>query len=140
MEDVPGSLRKLINSSSEEIKCVENIVFSSFNPPPSHRRFGSFVFFFFNFFLGLNVTFVSHDFLCVRLVGDLIYLDVVTLEGNKYCITGTTKTFYVNSSSGNVLDSRPSKSGLEAATLIGLLQKLSSKFKKGGKQYLRNFS
>ncbi|KAL1199844.1 Clustered mitochondria protein [Cardamine amara subsp. amara] len=108
MEDVPGSLRKLINSASEEIKCVENIIFSSFNPPPSHRR----------------------------LVGDLIYLDVVTLEGNKYCITGTTKTFYVNSSSGNALDSRPSKSGLEAATLIGLLQKLSSKFKKAFREVM----
>lgn len=39
MEDVPGSLKKLINSTSEEIKSVENIVFSSFNPPPSHRRY-----------------------------------------------------------------------------------------------------
>ncbi|KAF2618225.1 hypothetical protein F2Q68_00041355 [Brassica cretica] len=102
MEDVPASLRKLISSPTEEIKCVESIVFSSFNPPPSHRR----------------------------LVGDLIYLDVVTLEGNKYCITGTTKAFYVNSSGGNILDPRPSKSGFETATLIGLLQKLSSKFKK----------
>ncbi|VVB05448.1 unnamed protein product [Arabis nemorensis] len=107
MEDVPGSLRKLINSPTEEIKCVENIVFSSFNPPPSHRR----------------------------LVGDLIYLDVVTLEGNKYCITGTTKAFYVNSSSENVLDPRPSKSGFEA-TLIGLLQKLSSKFKKAFREVM----
>ncbi|WZZ81469.1 hypothetical protein YC2023_102041 [Brassica napus] len=79
MEDVPASLRKLISSPTEEIKCVESIVFSSFNPPPSHRR----------------------------LVGDLIYLDVVTLEGNKYCITGTTKAFYVNSSGGNILDPRP---------------------------------
>ena len=39
--------------------------------------------------------------------------------------------FYVNSSTGNVLDPRPSKAGSEAATLIGLLQKISSKFKKG---------
>ncbi|CAH2064335.1 unnamed protein product, partial [Thlaspi arvense] len=108
MEDVPSSLRKLITSPSEEIKCVENIVFSSFNPPPSHRR----------------------------LVGDLIYLDVVTLEGNKYCITGTTKAFYVNSSSGNILDPRPSKSGFETATLIGLLQKLSSKFKKAFREVM----
>ncbi|KAF3581857.1 hypothetical protein DY000_02032931 [Brassica cretica] len=108
MEDVPASLNKLINSPSEEIKCVESIVFSSFNPPPSHRR----------------------------LVGDLIYLDVVTLEGNKYCITGTTKAFYVNSSSGNILDPKPSKSGFETATLIGLLQKLSSKFKKAFREVM----
>lgn len=38
MEDVTGSLNKLFSSSSKEVKCVENIVFSSFNPPPSYRR------------------------------------------------------------------------------------------------------
>ncbi|GLU00239.1 hypothetical protein SLE2022_176190 [Rubroshorea leprosula] len=102
MEDVAGSLGKLLLSSSKEIKCVECIVFSSFNPPPSYRR----------------------------LVGDLVYLDVITLEGNKYCITGTTKTFYVNSSTGNILDPRPSRTNSEATTLVGLLQKISSKFKK----------
>ncbi|XVE76684.1 hypothetical protein DITRI_Ditri13aG0001300 [Diplodiscus trichospermus] len=108
MEDVAKSLGKLLSSSSKEIKCVESIVFSSFNPPPSYRR----------------------------LVGDLIYLDIVTLEGNKYCVTGTTKTFYVNSSTGNVLDPRPSKGGSEATTLVGLLQKISSKFKKAFREIL----
>lgn len=68
---------------------------------------------------------------CIRLSGDLIYLDVVTLEGNKYCITGTTKAFYVNSSIGNILDPRSNKSALEATSLVGLLQKISPKFKKG---------
>ncbi|XP_044489464.1 clustered mitochondria protein-like isoform X2 [Mangifera indica] len=108
MEDVSGSLGKLLSPSTQEIKCVESIVFSSFNPPPSYRR----------------------------LVGDLIYLDVVTLEGNKYCITGTTKVFYVNSSTGNVLDPRPSKATSEATTLIGLLQKISPKFKKAFREIL----
>lgn len=108
MEDITGSLGKLVPSSSKEIKCVESIVFSSFNPPPSYRR----------------------------LVGDLIYLDVITLEGQKFCITGTTKAFYVNSSSGNILDPRPAKSAYEATTLIGLLQKISSKFKKGFREIL----
>ena len=41
MEDVPASLNKLVSSPSEEIKCAESIVFSSFNPPPSHRRYKS---------------------------------------------------------------------------------------------------
>ncbi|XP_077254113.1 clustered mitochondria protein-like [Tasmannia lanceolata] len=108
MEDITGSLCNLVSSSSKEIKCVESIVFSSFNPPPSYRR----------------------------LVGDLIYLDVVTLEGHKFCITGTTKMFYVNSSAGNILDPRPAKSACEAITLIGLLQKISSKFKKGFREIL----
>ncbi|CAN4110411.1 unnamed protein product [Withania somnifera] len=108
VEDVSGSVSSLLSAASKEIKCVESIVFSSFNPPPSYRR----------------------------LSGDLIYLDVVTLEGNKYCITGTTKTFYVNSSSTIVLDPRPNKTGSEATTLIGLLQKISSRFKKAFREIL----
>lgn len=66
-----------------------------------------------------------------RLVGDLIYLDVITLEGNKFSITGSTKMFYVNSSSANTLDLRPSKASFEATTLVALLQKISPRFKKG---------
>ncbi|KAM7512311.1 hypothetical protein LguiB_011186 [Lonicera macranthoides] len=108
MGDVSGSLANLLSLPSNEIKCVESIMFSSLNPPPSYRR----------------------------LVGDLVYLDVITLEGNKFCITGTTKTFYVNSSSGNILDPRPSKTAFEATTLIGLLQKISSKFKKAFREIL----
>ncbi|KAL6562798.1 hypothetical protein OROHE_005385 [Orobanche hederae] len=103
-----GSLTKLLSTPSKEIKCVESIVFSSFNPPPSYRR----------------------------LSGDLIYLDVVTLEGNKYCLTGTTQVFYINSSTGNILDPKPYKSGLEGTSLVGLLQKISPKFKKAFREIL----
>ena len=67
----------------------------------------------------------------IRLHGDLIYIDVVTLEGNKYCITGSSKSFYVNASNGSILDSRPLKQSHEASTLVGLLQNVSAKFKKG---------
>ncbi|KAF5186876.1 Clustered mitochondria protein [Thalictrum thalictroides] len=108
MEDTTGLLTELVSSSSKDIKCVESLVFSSFNPPPSYRR----------------------------LVGDLIYFDVTTLEGHKFCITGTTTKFYVNSSTGNTLDPRPAKSPCEAPTLIGLLQKISSKFKKAFREIL----
>ncbi|KAL9367718.1 hypothetical protein Peur_038917 [Populus x canadensis] len=108
MEDVAGSVGKLLSFPTKEIKCVDSIVFSSFNPPPSHRR----------------------------LVGDLIYLDAVTLEGNRYCVTGTIKMFYVNSSTGNVLDPRPSKATSEATTLVGLLQKISPMFKRAFRENL----
>ncbi|KAH8520023.1 hypothetical protein H0E87_001472 [Populus deltoides] len=108
MEDVAGSVGKLLSFPTKEIKCVDSIVFSSFNPPPSHRR----------------------------LVGDLIYLDAVTLEGNRYCVTGTIKMFYVNSSTGNVLDPRPSKATSEATTLVGLLQKISPTFKRAFRENL----
>ncbi|KAG8363575.1 hypothetical protein BUALT_Bualt19G0036700 [Buddleja alternifolia] len=108
MENATSSLSNLLSSPSKEIKCVESIVFSSFNPPPSYRR----------------------------LSGDLIYLDIVTLEGNKYCITGTTKAFYVNSSTGDILDPRPNKAASEVTTLVGLLQKISPKFKKAFREIL----
>lgn len=108
MEDVAASLSNFLSSPSKEIRSVESIVFSSFNPPPSYRR----------------------------LVGDIIYLDVITLEGNKYCITGTTKFFHVNSSTGDILDPRPIKANFESTTLIGLLQKISSKFKKAFREIL----
>ncbi|URE31156.1 hypothetical protein MUK42_16295 [Musa troglodytarum] len=109
MEDISGALSDLLSSPSpKEIKCVESIIFSTFNPPPSYRR----------------------------LVGDLIYMDVVSLEGNKYCITGTTCGFYVNSSTARILDPRPLKPAYETSTLIGLLQKISSKFKKGFREIL----
>lgn len=108
MEDVTGSLGSLISPSPKHIACVDSITFSTFNPPPSYRR----------------------------LSGDLIYMDVVTLEGNKLCITGNTKSFFVNSSSGNILDPRPNKQHHEATTFIGLLQKISLRFKKGFREIL----
>ncbi|CAM0944519.1 unnamed protein product [Alopecurus aequalis] len=108
MEDTTVALTNLLASAPAEIKCVDSIVFSSFNPPPSYRR----------------------------LHGDLIYIDVVTLEGNKYCITGSSKSFYVNASNGSILDSRPLKQSHEASTLVGLLQNISAKFKKGFREIL----
>lgn len=39
MDNVPSSLSNLFLPASKEIQCVESIVFSSFNPPPSYRRF-----------------------------------------------------------------------------------------------------
>uniref|UniRef100_A0A7N0UDV1 Clustered mitochondria protein homolog n=1 Tax=Kalanchoe fedtschenkoi TaxID=63787 RepID=A0A7N0UDV1_KALFE len=108
MDDIAGSLGKLLTVPPKEIKSIQSIVFSSFNPPPSYRR----------------------------LAGDLIYLDIVSLEGNSYCITGNTKGFYVNSSIGNSLDPKPSKAHSEATTLVGLLQKISSKFKKAFREIL----
>lgn len=108
MEDVACSVCNLMVPSPMDIKCVESITFSSFNPPPSYRR----------------------------LVGDLIYIDIKILEGNDLCISGTTKGFYVNSSTGNIFDPKPAKASHEASTLVGLLQKISPKFKKGFREVL----
>lgn len=104
MEDPTGQLEHLIASPSlQEIKCVESIAFSSFNPVPGYRR----------------------------LLGDLIYLDLHTLEGKNYCVTAHTRGFFVNHSAGNILDPRPMYPTREATTLVGLLRQLSEKFSKG---------
>ncbi|XP_040860813.1 clustered mitochondria protein [Glycine max] len=102
MEDISGLLSNVLPSSLKDVKCVESILFSSFNPPPRYRR----------------------------LVEDSFYLDVTTLEGNVFCITGSTRMFYVNSCTTKTFDPRPSKATLEATTLATLLQKISPRFKK----------
>lgn len=38
VEDISGSLHNLVLFNPKDIKCVESIVFSSFNPPPSYRK------------------------------------------------------------------------------------------------------
>ncbi|XP_057872432.2 clustered mitochondria protein [Cryptomeria japonica] len=109
MEDPNGLLENLVVSpSSQEIKCVESIAFSSFNPAPGYRR----------------------------LLGDLIYLDVVTLEGQSFCITAHTRGFYINASTGDILDPRPAKSAHETTSIVNLLRQISNKFKKGFREVL----
>ncbi|CAK9881826.1 unnamed protein product [Sphagnum jensenii] len=104
MEDSVGLLGALVSVPIvEDSPCVDTIAFSSFNPVPGYRR----------------------------LLGDLIYLDVVSVEGEKYCITAHTRGFYINRSTGNVLDAQPSKPVKEATTLVGLLRQVSEKFATG---------
>ncbi|KAI5068426.1 hypothetical protein GOP47_0016771 [Adiantum capillus-veneris] len=104
MEDPAGQLEDLVASPSlQEITCIESIAFSSFNPVPGYRR----------------------------LLGDLIYLDILTLEGKSFCVTAHTRGFFVNASAGSVLDPRPAHPPREATTLVGLLRQLSEKFSKG---------
>ena len=108
MDDATGLLENLVVCpSSQEIKCVESIAFSSFNPP-SYRR----------------------------LLGDLIYLDVLTLEGRSYCITTHTRGFYINATTGNILEPRSAKPAHESTSLVGLLRQISDKFKKGFREVL----
>ncbi|KAL2326480.1 hypothetical protein Fmac_025538 [Flemingia macrophylla] len=107
-EDVSDLLNNVLPPPPEDVKCVESILFSAFNPPPRYRR----------------------------LVGDLLYLDVTTLEGNALCITGSTRMFYVNSCTAENFDPRPNKATLEATTLAALLQKISPMFKKAFREIL----
>ncbi|KAG0576037.1 hypothetical protein KC19_5G050100 [Ceratodon purpureus] len=103
MEDSCGQLGSLVTPSESQEKAVETIAFSSFNPVPGYRR----------------------------LLGDLIYLDVVTAEGKSFCVTAHTRGFYVNASKGNTLKAEPVTPAVESTTLVGLLRLLSKKFVSG---------
>ncbi|MCO5608325.1 hypothetical protein L7F22_062531 [Adiantum nelumboides] len=104
MEDPAGQLENLVASPSlQEISCIESIAFSSFNPVPGYRR----------------------------LLGDLIYLDILTLEGKSFSVTAHTRGFFVNASVGSIFEPRAAHPPREATTLVGLLRQLSERFSKG---------
>ena len=88
--------------------CLRYVTFSGYNPPPSLRA----------------------------AVGDLMYIDVETLEGSYLCITCTTHGFFINSTqSGGPLSPEPANSHF-AANLIDLLRAVSPTFASGFKALL----
>jgi protein TIF31 len=81
-------------------ECVRNITFSAWNPPPGNRR----------------------------LRGDLLYLEVSTLEGNQLHITSSVDGFFVNQSSSVRFDPSAAESSYKSHTLVDLLKKASPRF------------
>ena len=97
--------------ATTNISCLNSISFSGWNPPPKYRK----------------------------LAGDLVYLTVSTLENRTLHITGSSKGFYVNSSSNatfNPTISDKDKSIGTCYTLVGLLNQLSPLFKKNFQKVL----
>ncbi|OMH84968.1 Clustered mitochondria protein-like protein [Zancudomyces culisetae] len=82
--------------------CVREIIISGWNPVPRNR--------------------VQK--------GDIMYLELTTLEGEKYYITAHRKGFFVNKSSQREFNPEPLAQNGEkqSSTLIGLIKKLSSAF------------
>lgn len=102
-EDVP--LERLYPSSgrasAKPIECLRMLRLSGWNPVPSHRR----------------------------LQGDLLYIDCETLEGDSLCITACPRGFFVNRCA-SVFDPEPRTAAYHSATLAGLLEKTSLRFKR----------
>jgi len=82
--------------------CVCELGLSSWNPVPSSRA----------------------------IHGDLLYLNVLTLEGRQVTITASTEGFFVNRSSPDIFDPRPvgTPEGKAYKCLVDLLKKVSSIF------------
>jgi protein TIF31 len=89
-------------SSQQNIRCLRRLGYSGWNPPPPQRQ----------------------------MMGDLLYLDVVTLEEQSFCITAWTKGFFINNTHDNVFDPSPGPSPCHSHTLADLLAKVSPLFGK----------
>nr|XP_006816525.1 PREDICTED: LOW QUALITY PROTEIN: clustered mitochondria protein homolog [Saccoglossus kowalevskii] len=92
--------------------CLQVFTASGWNPPPGNRK----------------------------LHGDLMYLHTITLENNSYHITASTKGFYINRSTLEVFDPKPSEPKHLSHSLVELLQKISPLFKKNFTQMIKKRS
>ncbi|XP_072538059.1 clustered mitochondria protein homolog [Salminus brasiliensis] len=86
---------------SEAPSCLLDLSLSCWNPPPGSRK----------------------------LQGDFLYLSIQTLEGKHYDITSSPRGFYLNRSTMDVFDPRPSSSTPVCHCLTDLLSQLSPQFK-----------
>ncbi|QDS73592.1 hypothetical protein FKW77_001481 [Venturia effusa] len=101
--DAPGSIRSLLPPhQGSPPRTIKSISLSSWNPPP----------------YGL------------RTKGHLLYLHLITNEGEQYHITSHVSGFFVNKSSHNKFDPYPKSApkGNSAHSLLVLIQKLSPSF------------
>ncbi|KAK0087716.1 hypothetical protein PV326_005064 [Microctonus aethiopoides] len=83
--------------------CLKVLTTSGWNPPPGHRK----------------------------LHGDLMYLQVITLEDKQYYVTACARGFFVNQSSKEIFNPKPATPSHLCHSLIELLNQLSPAFKRG---------
>lgn len=103
-EEMPSLLEPLFPANSEPKvpQCVKDLSPSAWNPPPGGRR----------------------------LAGDLLYLEVVTLEDVHVNITASTSGFFINRTHDGVFNPHPHSEPCRSHTLVGLLNQLSPMFRK----------
>uniref|UniRef100_A0A8R1DIF2 Clustered mitochondria protein homolog n=1 Tax=Caenorhabditis japonica TaxID=281687 RepID=A0A8R1DIF2_CAEJA len=104
------SLIHLLVPHAKDLIALKDIVVSSFNPPPGPRK----------------------------LKGDVMYIDLTTVENRVYHVTCCTRGFYVNNSQDGKFD--PTQSNSNKAiyqSVIELLQVVSPGFKKVYPQILK---
>jgi len=87
---------------STKLQCLKVLTPSGWNPPPGHRK----------------------------LHGDLLYLQVVTVEDKHYHITASTRGFYVNNCTEEEFNPKPQNPSYLSHSLIELLNQVSTTFKR----------
>ncbi|XP_048478328.1 clustered mitochondria protein homolog isoform X3 [Plutella xylostella] len=91
-----------LSKENKAPQCLKVLTTSGWNPPPGPRK----------------------------MCGDLLYLHVVTLEDRHFHITACPRGFYLNQSSEEVFNPRPSTPSLLCHSLIELLGIVSPAFKR----------
>ncbi|CAH1800862.1 unnamed protein product [Owenia fusiformis] len=105
---MPGSKERPLLPLHPTIKdgkvpaCLKVLTYSGWNPPPGNRR----------------------------MHGDLLYLNIVTLEDKRYYITSSTRGFYVNLSTEDEFNPKAAPQKYLSHSLIDLLNQVSPGFKK----------
>ncbi|KAF8562588.1 hypothetical protein P879_08751, partial [Paragonimus westermani] len=97
------------NHEGKPIRCVRQLNYSNWNPPPPPRK----------------------------LLGDLIYLFFHTLEDKRYHITACPRGFYVNMSTEDEFNPHPIQHAYVAHSLLDLLKQLSPGFKRNFETLLK---
>jgi len=103
MKDIPiMPLHPVAREQPTKLNCLKVLTPSGWNPPPGHRK----------------------------LHGDLLYLQVVTMEDKHYHITASTRGFYVNHSTEEEFNPKPANPSYLSHSLIELLNQVSTTFKR----------
>jgi protein TIF31 len=92
--------------------CLQKISFSGWNPAPSNRK----------------------------LLGDLFYLDITTLEGKSVTVTAWANGFFVNGCTATQFNPEPAAVSYESHALVDLLNSLSPQFKTNYEQLLKKMT
>ncbi|XP_076835509.1 clustered mitochondria protein homolog isoform X2 [Brachyhypopomus gauderio] len=98
-------LLRPLQPQTENLKpteCLKVLTTSSWNPPPGNRK----------------------------MHGDLMYLNVVTMEDRHYSITASARGFYLNQSTTYSFNPRPANPSVLCHSLVELLSQISPVFKK----------
>ncbi|MCI4386369.1 hypothetical protein PGIGA_G00061460 [Pangasianodon gigas] len=84
------------------IECLKVLMTSNWNPPPGNRK----------------------------IHGDLMYLNVLTMEDRQFSITASTRGFYLNQSTTYSFNPKPENPSMLSHSLVELLSQISPVFKK----------
>uniref|UniRef100_A0A667ZR58 Clustered mitochondria homolog n=1 Tax=Myripristis murdjan TaxID=586833 RepID=A0A667ZR58_9TELE len=101
-KDRPLSLLQPMRDDWKPLQCLRVLTMSSWNPPPGNRK----------------------------MHGDLMYLNVVTMEDRDLNITSSTRGFYLNQSTSFTFNPKPAIPKILCHSLVELLSQVSPVFRK----------